>query len=185
MSIREKRTRRIKRNTIPIAKVVDVVHLINMLKRYEMRLDFVTNILERVYTESFRFEMNIEKFFYRLSSLFSYEKENKIQIEDKRSQKEKLDEEIEKLYINYGVSKELIREYIYNKPIIINFMNLKSQNKLSKELEWLASSSNYENTNRILPQTITTKDLYYRLNRIYHEPDKYIDLVKEIIKIKF
>jgi len=142
----------LKSNGLPLSKIFEVVHFLLWLKRYDIKLGFVINMLHHMNTESFRFDINIENFFHRLCSLLIYEKTIGIKIEDlmyliedKIGEKQKIEEEINKLYTIYKVTKKEIQEYKNNKALFKNFINIHNMNIIPMEVNGFINEFDYEN----------------------------------------
>lgn len=108
----------IKSNYLPMSKIFEATHFLLWMQRYNIKLEFVTQMLDHMNTESFRFDIDIENFFHRLSSLLIYEKSIGVKIEDllylmedKIGERDKILEEINRLYDNYKVTKKELHEY--------------------------------------------------------------------------
>ena len=73
-----------------------------------------------------------------------------------------------------------LEEYNKNKKNILKYIELKNQNRLPKEFEWIAHEYKYAEASKILKKNIDPRFLYSCLNRIYLEPEKYTDIIKII-----
>lgn len=110
------------------------------------------NMLDYMNTEGFRFDINIENFFHRLYSLLIYEKSIGIKIEDllylieeKIVEKQKIEEEINKLYDVYGVTKKQLQEYKNNKTLFENFINLQNIYTITMGKNVIKNEFDYDN----------------------------------------
>lgn len=178
----------IKTNGLPLSKIFEAIHFLLWLKRYNIELEFVIRMLDHMNTESFRFDINIENFFHRLSSLLTYEKSIGIKIEDllyfmedKLGERDKLLEEINRLYDNYKVTNNELQEYKNKKDLFMNFMDPQYKNEIPMKINWIINESDYKNAYELLSQKFTPRDLYNKLYRIYQQPAKYLNLVNEIL----
>ncbi|HJU59499.1 MAG TPA: hypothetical protein VJ583_07095, partial [Nitrososphaeraceae archaeon] len=50
-----------------------------------------------------------------------------------------------------------------------------------KEFEWLTNEYQYLEASRILGKNVDSSNLYKCLNKLYHNPERYPDLIKLIL----
>jgi len=127
----------IKTNGLPLSKIFEAIHFLLWLKRYNIELEFVIRMLYHMNTENLRFDLDIGNFFHRLRSLLIYEKSIGIKIEDllyfmkdKIGERDKLLEEINRLYYTYKVTNNELQEYKNKKDLFMNFMDTQYKNEI-------------------------------------------------------
>ncbi|MDX1372848.1 MAG: hypothetical protein R3321_10280 [Nitrososphaeraceae archaeon] len=142
----------IKSNNLLLSRMFEATNFLLWLRRNDIKLEFVMNMLDYMNTEGFRFDINIEYFFHRLCSLLIYEKSIGIKIEDllylieeKIGEKQKIEEEINKLYNVYGVTKKQLQEYKNNKALFENFINLQNIYTIPMGKNVIKNEFDYEN----------------------------------------
>ena len=180
----------IKNNGLSLSKIFEAIHFLLWLKRYNIKCEFVIQMLDHMNTESFRFDLDLENFFHRLSSLLTYEKSIGIKIEDlfylmedKLGERQKLEEEINRLYNVYKVTKKELHEYKENKDLFLNFLNPHNEYKIPTKINWIMNEFDYKKACELFGQKFNTRDLYNKLYQVYQQPEKYPNLVKRILNL--
>ncbi len=175
-------------------KIILALRLINKIDRTQLSYETLLAFLDGLETEGFRLDIDINIFISRISSLLFFEREEGIRIEDYNNYIDEKKEEIKRLEEKEEIlqrkNSELLKkndiieknldEYNKNKKNILKFTELKNQNRLPTEFEWIAHEYNYIEASKILKKNIDPRFLYSCLNQIYLEPEKYIDIIKII-----
>ena len=151
-------------------------------------------ILEVTNTESFRLGMDHEKFLDTVKRMLHFEKIFKIKLEETpdfshNAIKEfvrlireisKAKTKLKQLYDKYAVKKSEVERYFEEKSLF-------EKSKLvaitaPTHYDWMVfSDSKFKKASKIMKAKIDPKTLYKKLNSIYKEPDKHIDIVKQIM----
>ena len=184
----------VEKNNIEKNKIIFALRLINKVDKTQLSYESLLAFLDGIETEGFRLDMDINIFVSRISSLLFFERGEGIRIEeydnyiDEKKEEIKLLEEKEKIIqrkINEFLKKnEVIEKDLYeynrNKIDILKYIDLKNQNRLPKEFEWIVNEHKYSEASKILKKNIDPRFLYSCLNQIYLEPEKFTDIIKII-----
>ena len=183
-----------KSNNLEIDDVIAGIRLRNKVKEVGLTISFFEEFLEVTNTESFRLGMDHEKFLDIVKRMLHFEKILKIKLEDipdfsHNATKEfaRLNGEISKakakltqLYDKYAVKKSEVERYLKEKSLF-------EKSKLVEitsptHYDWMVfSDSKFKKASKIMKAKIDPKILYKKLNSVYKEPDKHIDIVKQIM----
>jgi hypothetical protein len=184
----------VEKNNVDKNKIILALRIINKIDKTQLSYESLLAFLDGLETEGFRLDIDINIFISRISSLLFFEREEEIRIEDYNNYIDEKKEEIkqleEKRKIEERKNRELLKksdmilkdleEYNKNKKIILEYTELKNQNKLPKEFDWIAHEYQYSEASNILKRNLVPRFLYSCLNRIYLEPEKYTDIIKII-----
>jgi hypothetical protein len=182
-----------KKNNLNIYDIIYGIRLDNKIKELGLTCVFFENFLESSNTESFRVEMNLEQFLKEIERIIEFEEKHQIKIDEVtfrtqekikelvrlKNEKKILNQKNRELYQINQVNKAEIEEYHKEKPLFLQYKNDKSNS--SKFVEWLTYPHLYEEASKIIGQKIDQSALYSRLNSIYREPQKNIEIIKKIL----
>jgi hypothetical protein len=183
-----------KTNNLEIGDVISGIRLKNKVKEVGLTTSFFEDFLEATNTESFRLGMDHGKFLEIVKRILHFEKIFKIKIEgipdiQNNTLKEltrfadkiwKLRQQYSQLYARYSLSKSEIEEYLKEKPLFLQFKSAKEAFPI--RFDWLVISDRlFKKASRKTGIKIDPKTLYKKLNSIFKEPDKHIDIVKIIM----
>lgn len=187
-------TKIFKDNNLEISDVISGIRLKNKVKEVGLTIPFFEDFLEFTNTESFRIGMDHEKFLGIVKRILHFEKIFKRKIEDvpdflHNAMKEysklatdilKARQKLSQLYDEYSVKKSDVEAYLKDKSL---FMKAKLVGiALPTHYDWVViSDTPFKKASRIAKIKIEPKILYKKLNRIYKEPHKHIDILKQIM----
>ncbi|MGI9010493.1 MAG: hypothetical protein ACR2F1_04815 [Nitrososphaeraceae archaeon] len=180
---------------IEFSDVISGIRLYNKIKEKGLTIPFFEDFLEFTNTDSFRLGMDHEKLLEMVKRVLRFEKNIKIKIEDipgylthsieeftrLTGEVSKARQELSHVYAKSSAKKADIDEYFKKKPLLL------SQAKFAKTVlptffDWLMiSDTPFEKASRKIGIKINSKTLYKKLNSIYKEPHKHIDIVKQIM----
>ena len=183
-----------KSNNLEIDDVIAGIRLRNKVKEVGLTISFFEEFLEVTNTESFRLGMDHEKFLDIVKRMLHFEKIIKIKLEEipdfsDNAIKEftrligeisKAEAKLTQLYDNYGVKKSEVERYLKEKSL---FEKSKLVGiALPTHYDWMViSDSKFKKASKIMKAKIDPKILYKKLNAVYRQPDKHIDIVKQIM----
>jgi len=183
-----------KSNNLEIDDVIAGIRLRNQVKKVGLTTSFFEEFLEVTNTKSFRLGMDHEKFLDIVKKMLRFEKNTKIKIEDMpdfshNAAKEfvrlngeisKANSKLTKLYDNYAVKKSEVERYLKEKSL---FAKAKLVGITAPtHYDWMVfSDSKFKKASKIMKVKIDPKILYKKLNSVYKNPDKHIDIVKQIM----
>ena len=186
-------TKMLRSNNLELSDVISGIRLKNQIKGAGLTISFFENFLESTNTESFKLEMDHEKFLELIKRILHFEKKFKIELEripdiqnnalkeltrftDKISE---VRQQYSQIYAKYSVKKSEIEEYLKEKPLFLQFKLAKGSFPI--RFDWVVISDRlFKKASRKTGIKIDPKTLYKKLNSIFKEPDKYIDIVKQI-----
>ena len=187
-------TKVFRKNNLEISDVILGIRLYNKIKELGLTIPFFEDFLEFTNTESFRIGMDHEKFLEIVKRILHFEKFFKRKIEDipdflDNAMKEytklasdilKARQELSQLYAKYSVKKSDVEDYRKEKSL---FMKAKLVGiALPTHVDWVViSDTPFKKASRIAKIKIEPKILYKKLNLIYKEPHKHIDILKQIM----
>ena len=183
-----------KMNNLEIDDVIAGIRLRNKVKEVGLTISFFEEFLEVTNTESFRLGMDYEKFLDIVKRMLHFEKILKIKLEDTpdfshNATKEfaRLNGEISKakaklkqLYGKYAVKKSEVERYLKEKSLFEK--STLAEITSPTHYDWMVfSDDKFKKASKIMKAKIDPKILYKNLNSVYKEPDKHIDIVKQIM----
>ena len=183
-----------KSNNLEIGDVISGIRLKNKVKEVGLTISFFEDFLEATNTQSFRLGMDHEKFLEIVKRILRFEKMFKIKLENVpdfshnaikkfvrlKDEISKAEEKLTQLYAKYDVKESEVEQYLKEKSLFV-------KSKLfaitfSTHHDWMIiSDSKFRKASKIMKTKIDPKILYKKLNSIYKEPDKNIDIVKQIM----
>jgi hypothetical protein len=98
------------------------------------------------------------------------------ELKDKR---EKIVNEIPKLYLQYNTKKSEIEEYIKEKPLFLQYKIDKATRP--KYPDWIVNEPLFEEVSKKIGLKIDPHILYKKLKWIYILPDKHPTIIKKIM----
>ena len=183
-----------KRDNLEIGDVISGIRLKNQVKEVGLTISFFEDFLEATNTESFRLGMDHEKFLEIVKRMLYFEKIFKIKLEEipdfsHNAIKEftrvigeisKAETKLTQIYDNYGVKKSEVERYLEEKSLFVKSKLVDVA--LPTHYDWMViSDSKFKKASKITKTKIDPKTLYKKLNSVYKEPDKHIDIVKQIM----
>ena len=151
---------------------------------------FFENFLESTDKESFRLDIEHNNFLTKINKIVQFERKYQLNIEDIPAYIQKAREELEatnknisrineSFYSHYGVKEAEIREYLREKPRLIQSADL-GELSLKTYNDWfLISDDLFKTASLKSGMKIDPKMLYKKLNSIYKNPDKHIKIIKK------
>jgi hypothetical protein len=183
-----------KSNNLEIDDVIAGIRLRNKIKEVGLTISFFEEFIEVTNTESFRVGMDHEKFLDIIKRMLHFEKIFKIKLEATpdfshnaikkfvrlNGEISKAEAKLTQLYDNYGVKKSEVERYLKEKSLFEKAKLFAITGPTHSD--WMVfSDSNFKKASKLMKAKIDPKILYKKLNSIYKEPDKHIDIVKQIM----
>ena len=191
-------TKIIKQNNLDISEVILGIRLNNKVKKVGLTIPFFEDFLESTNTESFRLGMDHEKFLEVVKRILHFEKIFKTKLEDipasntyavkelvrVTNEISKAKKELEQLYVAHGVKKSEVEQYLREKPSF-TFSKIAREVALPTHYDWMViSDRRFKKASKKAKIKIEPIPLYKKLNAIYKEPDKHIEIVKQIMDLQ-
>jgi hypothetical protein len=198
-------TKVFKEHNLEISEVILGIRLKNKVKKVELTIPFFEDFLEFTNTESFRLGMDHEKFLEVVKRILHFEKIFKKKIEDipasntyavkefvrltneiskAKDEISKAKEELEQLYVAYDVKKSELEQYLREKPLF-TLSKIAREVALPTHYDWMViSDRRFKKASKKAKIKIEPIPLYKKLNAIYKEPDKHIEIVKQIMDLQ-
>lgn len=173
--------------------VISGIRLYYKIKEVGLTCSLFENFLESTNLESYRLEIEHDKFLTKITKILQFEKQYKINLVDIpdyiRNRKEEIDrinDEIfrskQSLHSRYSVKEAEIQEYKREKPGLSRARYL-AKIALPTHMDWLIITDHlFKKASRKSKIKIDSKILYEKLNHIYKNPDKHIDIIKQILE---
>jgi hypothetical protein len=186
--------KKFKSDNLGFSDVISGVRLYNKINKLGLTCPFFENFLESTDKESFRLVIEHDNFLTEINKILQFERKYQLNIEDIPTYIKKAREELdatnkkisrinESLYSHYGVKEAEIQEYLREKPKLIQFANL-AKTSLPTHYNWIViSDRSFKRASRKSGIKIDPKMLYKKLNSIYKNPDKHIEIIKEILDL--
>ncbi|MFB5600005.1 MAG: helix-turn-helix domain-containing protein [Nitrososphaeraceae archaeon] len=186
--------KKFKSNNLGFSDVISGVRLYNKINKLGLTCPFFENFLESTDKESFRLVIDHDNFLAKINNILQFEKKYQLNIEDIptfiKDAKEELDANKKKifqinesLYSHYGVKEAEIQEYLMEKPKLIRSANF-AKISLPTHIDWIVISDRpFKRASRKSGIKIDPSMLYKKLNSIYKNPDKHIEIIKEILDL--
>lgn len=175
--------------------VISAIRLYYKIKEVGLTCPFFENFLESTNLESYRLKIEHDKFLTKITKILQFEKQYKINLVDIpdyiRNRKEEIDrinDEISRskqsLHSRYSVKEAEIQEYKREKPGLSRARDL-AKIALPTHMDWLIITDQlFKKASRKSKIKIDPKILYKKLNHIYKNPDKHIDIIKQILDLQ-
>jgi hypothetical protein len=183
-----------KTNNLEIGDVISGIRLKNKVKELGLTISYFEDFLEATNTESFRLEMDHQKFLGIVKRMLHFERIFKIKLEDipdflHNAIKEftrltgeisKAEARLTQLYDNYGVKKSEVEQYLKEKSLFVKSKLVGIA--LPTHYDWMVfSDDKFRLASKLTKTKIDPKTLYKKLNSVYKDPDKHIDIIKQIM----
>ena len=182
-----------RKSNLNIYDIIYGIRLDNKIKQLGLTCSFFETFLESTNTKSFRLEMDLEQFLKEIERIIEFEEKHQIKIDEViffiqeeinnrarlKHENKMLNQNNIELYKRNNVDKSEIEEYRQEKPLFLQYKRDKVNS--SKSVEWLTYPHLYEEASKIIGQKIDQSTLYTRLNSIYREPQKNIEIIKKIL----
>jgi predicted nucleotidyltransferase len=139
-------------------------------------------------------EIEHDKFLTKIITILQFERQYQINlvdipayIRDKKQEIHKINNEKyrrnQSLYSQYSVKEEEIQEYLKEKPKLLTASRL-AKVALPTHADWLIISDHlFKKALKKSGIKIDPTILYKKLNYIYKNPDKHINIIKQILEI--
>ena len=116
----------------------------------------------------------------KLEDIPAYIKNEKAELENLKQDKRDMIESIMNLYGRFYVTKTDIEEYLTEREQYLKYKSI--MENVPSYLDWIINSDErYKKASKKSGLKIDQKILYNKLNSIYKEPDKHLDIVKQIM----
>jgi len=186
--------KKFKSNNLDFSEVVSGVRLYNKINKLGLTCTFFENFLESTDKESFRLVIKHDNFLTEINKILRYERKYQLNIEDIPTSIKKASEELDaikkeisqinkSLYSHYDVKEAEIQEYLREKPNLMTSVNL-AKISLTTYNDWAVISNHlFKRASRKSGIKIDPKVLYKKLNSIYKNPDKHVEIINEIMDL--
>jgi hypothetical protein len=186
--------RKFRTKNLIFSDVVSGIRLYNKIKEVGLTCSFFESFLESTDVESYRLEIEQYKFLTIITRILQFEKQYQINLLDipgfikqGREQIDKMNDEISRnyqsLYSRYSVKEAEINEYLREKPKLQRSAYF-AKIALPTHADWLIVSDHlFKRASRKSGIKIDPTILYKKLNYIYKNPHKHIDIVKQILEL--
>ena len=179
---------------LEFSHVISGIRLYNKIKELGLTCSFFEHFLESTNVESYKLEIEHENFLTKVIAILQFEKQYQINLADipayiinKKKEIDKMNDEISRsnqsLYSRYSIKEAEIQEYLREKPRLLISDKL-AKTALPTHGDWLAVYDEpFKKASRKSGIKIEPKILYKKLNYIYKNPDKHIDIIKQILDL--
>ncbi|MGI0051977.1 MAG: hypothetical protein ACRD8K_09595 [Nitrososphaeraceae archaeon] len=178
------------KNNLEISDVISGVRLHNKIKQVGLSCIFFENFLESTNTESYRIEMEHEKFLDNIKRIIELEGKYQIKTEDIPSFMEKkvyehkqltdeilgLDRSMDKLYEKYHTTESELKEYHKEQDMFFRY-----KKDYPKYADWIVPEKLFDEASTKSRIKIDPIILFARLKDIYKKPDQNVDIIKKIL----
>jgi hypothetical protein len=180
---------------LKFSDVISGIRLHHKIKEVGLTCSFFDSFLDSTNLASYRLEIEHDKFLTKIAGILQFEKQNQINLVDMpdyiRNGKQeiaKINDEISRmnqsLYSKYSVKEAEVQEYLREKPRLTRSLDL-AKIALPTHAYWLIVSDYlFKKASKKSKIKIDPKILYEKLNHIYKNPDKHIDIIKQILEVK-
>lgn len=187
--------KKFKSNKLGFSEVISGVRLYNKINKLGLTCQFFENFLESTDKESFRLVIEHDNFLTEINKILQFQRKYQLNIQDIPTYIQKAREELdatnkkisrinESLYSQYDVKDAEIQEYLREKPNLITYADL-AKTSLPTHTDWLVISDRlFKRASRKSGIKIDPNMLYKKLNSIYKNPDKHIEIIKEILDLQ-
>lgn len=180
------------KNNLELSDVISGIRLYNKIKQVGLSCIFFENFLESTNTESYRLDMEHEKFLDNIKRIIELEAKYQLKIEDipsfideKVNEHKQLADEIlrleryiEKLYEKYETTKSELKEYHKEQDMFLRY-----KKDYPKYNDWIVPESLFDEASTQGRIKIDPANLFTRLKDIYMKPHQNVDIIKKILNI--
>ena len=186
--------KKFKGNGLKFSEVISGIRLYHKITNFGLTCLFFEDFLESTNTESFRLGVDLYEFLEKIKRIIkvekhynlkledipTYIKNEKVELENLKQDKLRITQSVMNLYGRFYVTKTDIEEYLTE---IDQYLKYKSIiETIPSYLDWIINSDErFEKASKKIGIKIDRKIIYNKLNSIYKEPDKHLDLVKQIM----
>jgi hypothetical protein len=186
--------KKFKKKGLKFSEVISGVRLYHKIKDLGLDCLFFEDFLESTNTESFRLGMDLYEFLQKIKRIRKVEKQYDLKLEDiptyiknEKNELENLKEETRRrtqsvmnLYGRFHVKKTDIEEYLTERDQYLKYKSIIEI--VPSYMDWIINSDErFEKASKKSGIKIDQKILYNKLNSIYKEPDKHLDILKQIM----
>ena len=178
------------KNNLEVSDVISGVRLHNKIKQVGLSCIFFENFLESTNTESYRIEMEHEKFLDNIKRIIELEGKYQLKTEDIPSFIEKkvdehkqltddilgLDRSMDKLYEKYDTTQSKLKEYHKEQDMFLRY-----KKDYPKYIDWIVPERLFNEASTKSRIKIDPTILFARLKDIYKKPDQNVDIIKKIL----
>jgi hypothetical protein len=179
---------------LKFSEVISGIRLYHKITNLGLTCLFFEDFLESTNTESFRLGMDLYEFLekikrirkverqynLKLEDIPAYIKNEKAELENLKQDKRDMIESVMNLYERFYVTKTNIEEYLTEREQYLKYKSILEN--VPSYLDWIINSDErYKKASKKSGLKIDQKILYNKLNSIYKEPDKHLDIVKQIM----
>ena len=178
------------KNNLKISDVISGVRLHNKIKQVGLSCIFFENFLESTNTESYRIEMEHEKFLDNIKRIIELEGKYQLKTEDIPSFMEKkvdehkqltdkilgLDRYMDKLYEKYQTTESELKEYHKEQDMFFRY-----KKDYPTYIDWIVPEKLFDEASTKSRIKIDPTVLFARLKDIYKKPDQNVDIIKKIL----
>ena len=178
------------KNNLKISDVISGVRLHNKIKQVGLSCIFFENFLESTNTESYRIEMEHEKFLDNIKRIIEIEGKYQLKTEDIPSFMEKkvdehkqltdkilgLDRYMDKLYEKYQTTESELKEYHKEQDMFFRY-----KKDYPTYIDWIVPEKLFDEASTKSRIKIDPTVLFARLKDIYKKPDQNVDIIKKIL----
>ena len=187
--------RKFRNKNLIFSDVVSGIRLYSKIKEVGLTCSFFEDFLESTNLESYRLEIEEDQFLNKITKILQFQKQYQINLVDipdyirnRKEEIDKMNDEIscidQSLYSRYSVKEAEINEYIREKRSLSRSRELAGI-ALPTHADWLIITNNlFKKASRKSGIKIDPKILYKKLNHIYKNPDKHIDIIKQILELQ-
>jgi len=186
--------KKFKSNNLGFFEVISGVRLYNKINKLGLTCPFFENFLESTDKESFRLVIEHDNFLTEVNKILQFERKYQLNIEDIPTYIQKAKEELDatnknisrinqSLYSQYGVKEAEIQEYLREKLNLIKSADLAGLSLPTYNNWFVVSDHLFKTASQKSGIKIDPKMLYKKLNSIYKNPDKHIEIIKEILDL--
>lgn len=174
--------------------VVSGIRLYNKIKEVGLTCSFFESFLDSTNVESYKLQVEHDKFLTKIAGILQFEKQYQINLVDipdyirsRKQEVDKMNDEISRrnqiLHSKYSVTEAQIQEYLREKPRLLRSAGL-AKTALPTLMDWLPLyDQSFKKASRKGGIKIDATILYKKLNYLYKNPDKHIDIIKQILKL--
>ena len=179
---------------LKFSEVISGIRLYHKITNLGLTCLFFEDFLESTNTESFRSGMDLYEFLgkikriikvekqynLKLEDIPSYIKNEKVELENLKQDKLRITQSVMNLYGKFYVTKIDIEDYLRERNQYLKYKSLIEF--VPSYMDWIIiSDESFEKASKKIGIKIDQKILYNKLNSIYKEPNKHLDIIKQII----
>ena len=185
--------KKFKNDNLKFYDVISGVRLYNKINKLDLTCPFFEDFIESTDKESFRLVIEHDNFLSEINKILQFERKYQLKLEDIPTYIKKAREELdatnkkvsqinESLYSQYGVKEAEIQEYLRERSNLA--LAKLAKTSLRTHFEWFVISDRlFEIASRRSGTKIDRNMLYRKLNSIYKNPHKHIEIIKQILKL--